>query len=354
MASDTGQNKTHEATPRKLEEAQRKGQFVVSSELSSGLITLIGATILWLQGRNIWENIERMGRYWFHGSATTEWTVGAAQIAIHVAAVDMMKIAGPLACGLFLTGIVTSLIQSGFHVTFEPLLPNWEKLSPFSGWSRLFSLRSVIRGVSAILRAAAVGGIAYWIVERRLGLIIHSYRTSLRDLAAEAWYLCMQLAVAVGGCLVLLGLLDLIFQKWKHLQDLRMTLEEVRDEQKQDNGDPHLNARIRKIQREMSQRRMLDDVAGATVVLTNPTHLAVAIRYDRDTMQAPTVVAKGADHLAKRIVERAREHGVPVLERKPLARALYATIEIGMEIPAELYRAIAEVFVYINKIRSAA
>ncbi len=250
-------------------------------------------------------------------------------------------------------GLIVGLVQSGMNWTLQPLVPDWERLSPARGWERLLSWRSFVRAGLAILKAAALGALVCWVLKARAGWIAVAGHGTLGQAAANGWNLTLMLALVLAAALVLIGLADYVFQRWRLEQDLRMTRRELVEEHREQDGDPHLRARIRQLQREVGQRRMIQDVPRATVVVTNPTHIAVALRYERGEMEAPKVIAKGKGLFARRIAAVAREHGVPVVERKLLARALYRAVPVGGEIPLELYQAMAEILAYVYRLRAA-
>jgi flagellar biosynthetic protein FlhB len=228
------------------------------------------------------------------------------------------------------------------------------KLDPTKGWQRLFSTRSLIRGLMAIAKATVLCAVAYVVLRQHAARLRGTAAAALPESLSYAWTILVQLLLAVSAAMVLMGLIDYLFQKWKHLQDLRMTRQELMDERRDDDGDPQMRARMRKLQRELSQRKMIHDVATADVVVTNPSHFAVALRYDPRRMKNPKVVAKGADLLAKIIIATAKRHRVAVVEKKPLARYLYAKVAVGRDIPVEVFQAVAEVLVYIYNLKKAA
>ncbi len=354
MAQDSGQDRTESPTQRRREKAREEGRVPYSSDLSNGLLLAAGAVILWLSGSRLGNELSQFVRVELLRSSRDDWG-GEQTIALAWAlgAISLQWL-GPLLLGLLLVALAAGAWQSGSRVTSSPLKLDWGKLSPKSGVQRLFSSKAAMRGLMAIVKVLVVGGVVWWIVGRRFHELSSAGSSSLIVATAATWNLAMVLAVTIGAAQVLLGIVDYLFQWWRHEQDLRMSRQDVRDEQKEEEGDPHVKTRLRKMQREAAKRRMLADVPQATVVLTNPTHLAVALRYDRDQMAAPKVVAKGSGATAKRIVGIATRHGVPVLERKPLARALYGAVAVGQEIPMSLYRAIAEILAHIYGMRRTA
>jgi flagellar biosynthetic protein FlhB len=240
----------------------------------------------------------------------------------------------------------------GFHVAPELLVPRWNRMSPAAGWSRMVSGASAMRGLMSLLKVAAVSVIAFWVLKGRANQIALLGAGSLSNALAQSWDIALRLALAIAAALVLVGLADYTFQRLRHEQSLMMSRQEVKEELRREEGDPHTRARIRRLAREVARKRMMDDVPRSTVVITNPTHLAIALRYDRGSMSAPRVVAKGAGAVAQRIVALARQHAVPVVERKPVAQALYKAVKIGQDIPAVLYYAVAEVLAYVYRLRA--
>ena len=348
--ADSAQTRSEAPTPRKREEARKQGQVAFSGELTNGLMLLAGVTILLFASPNMGSRLcsflSHQLRYLPHSLSTTQ-TVKLATIVGQVA----LGIGGTLMLGAMLTGIAANLGQFGFQITPEKLLPKWSRLSPASGFQRIFSRRAVMRGIWAILKISVVGVAVPWAVVGLQGDAFTQGTTTLLGTITSGWQVVLFVGYVVAGVQICIGLFDFLYQRWQHEEDLRMSRQEVLEEHKREEGDPQLKPRLRRLRREaVMAQQMLREVPTAAVVLTNPTHFAVAIRYDRGDMHAPQVIAKGQDLLARRIAATAREHGVPVLERKPLARALYASVEVGEEIPVTLYQAIAEVLAYVYRL----
>jgi flagellar biosynthetic protein FlhB len=250
---------------------------------------------------------------------------------------------------MFIVALGVGTLQVGLHVVPELVLPRWEKLS--QGWSRAFSQAAVVRGLVAVVKVIVVGLIGFLVVRGRATQIMTLGQGSLAQAAIQAGDIAVRMALAMAATLVVIGVADYGFQRWRYEMMLRMTRQELKEEVRREEGDPQVRGRIRKMQREMLKNRMMRDVPGATVVVTNPTHLAVALKYDRGTMGAPRVVAKGAGYVASRIVDLARRHSVPVVERQAVAQALYKAVPIGQEIPHALFQAVAEVLAYVYRLR---
>lgn len=354
MAADTDQAKTEAPTPRRREEARNKGQIARSGDLSTGLLLLSGTLFLWQWGGMVGKSLLRIlntGLQTVHRPQLAE--LEATQL-LNTLFFDVAQICGPLVLVVMAASLFVGVLQAGFHISTQVLAPDWERLSPVKGLTNLFSQRAAMRGLMAILKLVGITAAIYWMLKDKLPGFAASGRATLPLATYLAWNTAITVAISVSLGLLAIGLVDYLFQRVRHEEELKMTRQEVRDEMRREQGDPQIKARLRKLRRELVQRRSLQDVPQATVVLTNPTHLAVALKYDRASMAAPVVVAKGADVIAQRIIAAAREHGVPVLERKPLARALYSSVEVGQEIPETLYRAIAEILAYVLKLRLAA
>lgn len=352
MAEHNDSPRTEAPTARRRQQSRRKGQVAFSSDLSNGLALLIASATLWWAGGLVGEQLLDGLRLQLTQLGLVDLQVGTTYGLARSSFRRYLATCGWLIGGFFLVTLAVGFLQAGFNLTVDPLKMDWNRVSLTKGWSKLFSLRSGTRGLMTILKAAAIVGLVWWVFRSQLQELSSAPHLTLHQATSVGWSIVMQSAATVGAAFTFLGLLDYGFQRWRHEQDLRMTRQEVKDEQKQEEGDPQLKARVRKLQREVAQRQMMQDVPSATVVLTNPTHLAVAIRYDRAAANAPSVVAKGGDHLAKRIVDVARDHGIPVVENKPLARTLFKAVDVGQEIPMSLYRAVAEILARLYALRS--
>jgi len=344
--------KTEHATPRRREEARKKGQTARSQELNTALVLLLGALTLYVTGpiasgglRHIFSTC--LSDY-IHEPISIQSSVsilsGAATAAI-------MAIA-PLLGGVFVAGALASYGQVGFMVSAESLGPKFERLDPARGLRRLFSVKSLVKLGTSVAKVALVGAAAYLYLR---------YRTDdvalLVDCSIPAIYefLCrwsFELVFVIAMAFLLIAIADYAFQRWDFERDIRMTKQELREELKRSEGDPLVKSRVRQIQREMASRRMMQDVPEADVVVKNPTHYAVALRYEAGKNLAPVVLAKGMNLIAAKILEIARKHDVPEVDNKPLAQTLYKTVEIGAEVPPALYKAVAKVLAYVYQLKA--
>ncbi len=354
MAGDQTQSKTEQATPKKREDARKKGQVALSQELSSTVLLMAGFAVLaWTAGdmmQQLADLIRREARFQEHREWTIEHTSILSQILLQIS----LRIMGGLFAGSFLAGLGGNISQVGFQIQSESMQLKWSKLSPAEGYSKLFSIRSSIRGLWGVLKLAGIGFVAILVMNSKLDIVQNASHLSLLGAINLTWDVTLDIVWAVCGMLLAIAMLDYFYQRWQQEEDLKMSRQEIKDEHKQNEGDPLVKGRLRRLQREAARNRMLQDVQDSSVVITNPTHLAIAIKYERGVMQTPIVVAKGEGLMAKRIRELAAEHGIPVLERKPLARALYAAVEVGQEIPSDLFRAVAEILAYIYRMRRGA
>ncbi len=354
MAQDSAQERSEAPTPRRREEARRKGQVARSADLASTATLLGGALALWFGASAVGRYLQDVTRTELSLLGRGDLTIAQAQTILACLLQGVAANALPiLAVTAFIT-VAVSLAQAGFHVSFEPLAPDWSRISLSKGWSRIASLSSLMRTFMFFAKVLALTATVSWLAYKSLDQWTAIAPQSLGGSVGDAWAAALFCIFATAAVLFVLAGLDYAFQRWRHEDDLKMSLQQVRDDHKEDDGDPKTKQRMRSLQREAAKLRMLRDVPAATVVLTNPTHIAVALQYDRHAMSAPKVIAKGTGAFAKRIVHVAESHGIPVLQRKPLARALFASVDVNQEIPATLYKAIAEILAYIYGLRRPA
>jgi flagellar biosynthetic protein FlhB len=346
--------KTEEPTPRRLQKAMEEGQIAFSSELLGGLAVLVGMFFFLLMGKWFFELIKNAIRQRltfvdpmiYHPETIllairrdlTQVGIGCLYLMLPIAAVTIM----------------VGFLQTRFNLTTKPLTINFNKLQPDKGLKRIFSTRSLNRGMVAIAKATAITVAAYLLTMSQLEEISAATSYSFGFAIQTGAELILAVGFLSAALMVIVGIIDYGFQKWKHHQEMKMSLQEVRDEMKETEGDPQIKARMRRLQQEMRKNRMLGDVPEADVTITNPTHFAVSLRYKAGKDEAPVVVAKGADFLAQKIIEISKNNGVPVVERKPVARFLYANVEVGQEIPYELYQAVAEILNFVKRLERGA
>jgi flagellar biosynthetic protein FlhB len=340
MAEHTG---TEAPTPRRREQARDEGQVVFSTDLLAAVTMLAACLILMWTGEGLAKRMMDSFRQWFTDVPSSEWESWHVSIGARWLSVELVTMCGILVIGLMAIGLAFGFAQVGFHISFQALAIKWERVLPENGFSRIVSMESGIRGMLSAAKVSLlmiVAVILLWM--KRSQLSIQNFST-VKSVASAGWNLGLGICISLAGITIGLALVDYLIKWFRHEQSLMMTREEIKQEHKDDTGDPHLKAAIRRKQREARKQMSTKDVSKATVVLKNPTHLAIAIQYEPGKMRAPKVVAKGAGLFAQNIIKIANEHGVPVLERKPLARALFKSCSVGQEIPIEFFMAIAEI-----------
>lgn len=345
--------KTEQPTPRRRAEARRRGQIPFSAELVGSLVLVAGVLGLRYVGGDVWDTLITMFRHDIRRAAHDDFDTASASTLLIRNSLKLLAALLPLFGILLAVGVVASVAQVGFQLNTERLELNFDKLNPATGWKKLFSVAALVRGLLTLLKVIALAYVAYLVLGGRMGVITSLSRDRISGAAPAAWALVLRLALYLTVAVALVAIMDYLYQRRRFEISLRMTKEEVKREMKQEDGDPQVKARFRQIGRDRLRRKMLREVPKATVVVTNPTHYAVALRYDPERDAAPVVVAKGAGVFAKRIASLARESGVPVLERPPLARTLYAIRE-GQAIPGVLFRAVAEILAVVMRLRNPA
>ncbi len=352
MPEESFQERTEQATPRRRQEAREKGNVAKSREIPSVFVLLISLLVFHFTGQWMLREFFGFMRFFFgHASEFTLSQLGTQRLFFMVMRF-VVTVLFPILVGVVSAALLGNFLQIGFLWTSEPLMPKFDRLDPIKGFKRLFSIQAFAELMRSILKILIVGYVAYLTVKHRYSQLPGLVVISVADILKFSLTVSFDILYRTCWVLVILAILDYGFQRWQYEKDLRMSKQEVKDEFKQREGDPLIKARIRKMQREIARRRMMEAVPKADVVITNPTHLAVALRYKREEkMRAPKVVAKGAGFLADKIREMARKHSVPLVENKPLAQTLYKGVEIGEEIPEALYKAVAEVLAYVYKLK---
>ena len=348
MADDM--EKTEEPTPKKIEDAKKEGNVPKSQDLVSfiTLIVAIGATFALFMFMS--HRIFNLYHYYssLMGKEITKELV--FQIGLH-SLKELVLIVIPLSLTVAISGVVANVMQFGFIFTTKPLEPNFSKIDPIKGFGKLFSLKKLLDGLKTTLKVAVVFVVAFYFL---VDFTKELQSAVLFDLKSQFMWLLDKAMVLIAVMIILFlvfAVIDLMLVRYQYFKDLRMSKQEIKDEYKQMEGDPQVKARIKKLQMEMAQKRMMNDIPSADVVITNPTHYAVALRYDKEKENAPRVIAKGMDHLALKIKEIAREHMIQVVENPPLARELYKSCEIDDTIPETLFKAVAEVLAFVYKAR---
>jgi len=348
---DLGQERTEAPSPRRREEARKQGQIAVRADLNAGVMLLVAAITLAITARVIGGGLLDGVRFDLARPYTFNIDIREVQAIFAGVFLRTLRTLSALLGALFVAAVLVGLLQSGFAFYPDVLSVRWDRLDPSNGIKRIISLGSGVRAVTAVLKVAVMSVLVYVVLRARLGELGRIGDGTLPGAVALGWAIVSRLFISIGVALLAIGVFDYLIQRLRLERQLRMTRQEVKEEQKQEEGDPQIKARIRRLQREAAQKRMFQEVPKATVVITNPTHLAVALRYDRATMSAPKMVAVGAGHVAERIVTTARRHAVPVVENRPLAQALFRVGKLDQEVPAALYQAVAETLAFVYRLR---
>jgi len=352
MAEESFQERTEKATPRKREEAKKRGQIARSPEVNSAAVLIMSMIALQFFAGPLFEKWAGLAEYVFmHLSGIAITVENVPKLTIQGMGF-IASVIGPIVLLIMVGGVGANVMQGGLVFAAEPLNPKLEKISPMRGFKRIFSIRSLIEVVKGLMKLIIVGFVGYLTIRGELHNFPFLIDNSVAEIFAFIAGVAFKLLLRVGIVLVVLAALDFAYQKYEHEKKLRMTKQEIKEEYKRIEGDPQVKARIRSIQMKQARQRMLADVPDSTVVVTNPTHLAVALAYDPEEGDAPVVVAKGARLIAEKIKEIARENKVPVIENKPLARTLFKTAKIGDSIPEELYKAVAELLAYVYQLNN--
>jgi len=353
MAETDRQDRTESPTPKKLEDARREGRIPRSRDLTAAAVMVSAGIALMMAGESMGQKLGEMMQVGLQVSREQAFDPGAMTRAFSNLALFALLAVAPVLGVTLVAALGAPMALGGWSFSSQALAPDLNRLNPVSGIARMFSLRAWVELGKALAKFAvvgAVGALVLWLnADKLMGLGTEPIHAAI----GHAISIAGQALIALTAALVLIAAVDVPFQLWQYNQDMRMTREEVRNEHKESEGSPEVKGRIRQLQREMAERRMMDDVPKADVVVVNPTHYAVALRYDEKNMRAPVVVAKGVDLMAARIREVASGHNVPIFEAPPLARALHRHVEIGDEIPAGLYVAVAQVLTYIFQLRAA-
>jgi flagellar biosynthetic protein FlhB len=351
MAEDSDLERTEPASPRRIEQAREKGQVPRSRELSTFAVLLAAGGGLTLMGSGLMHSMSDLMRLGLELDRSAAFDSSLMMSRLHQGSQDMLIAFIPFMLVMLVAALVAPMLLSGWLFSVEALQPDFGRLNPFKGIARMLSWHSVAELVKAVAKSALIGGVAGWVIWHQRDALMALATQPLDVALANVGSMAASTFLAIAGSMILLVAIDVPFQLWEHSSKMKMSREELRQESKEMEGDPQIKARIRALQREAARRRMMAEVPKADVIVTNPTHYAVALRYQDNKMSAPQVVAKGSQLVAARIRELGLEHNIPIVQTPPLARALYRHAELGEEIPAALYTAVAEVLAYVYQLR---
>lgn len=341
-------DKTEKATPKKRQDMRKKGQVAQSREVTSSLILLIMFLAVKIFGNYIYGEVRSIFNMFLNQIPGYDLSEpNDIMRLMSFVLLEILKICAPFLVIAIVVGFLGTYVQIGFLFTFEPIKPKFSHINPLSGLKRIFSSRSLFELAKSIAKIVLVSWVAWSSIQAEFINMMKMMDMEIGPLTLYLIDSALNIAIKICFTLLLIAAVDYFFQVRKHEKDLRMSKQEVKEEYKQMEGNPEIKSKIKQKQREISMRRMLQEVPKADVVITNPTHYAIAIKYDPNKMSAPYVLAKGADFMAQRIKETAKEHNIRTVENRPLAQSLYNTVEIGQAVPPELYRAVAEVLAFV-------
>jgi flagellar biosynthesis protein FlhB len=351
MPEQSAGEKTEKATSKKREEARKKGNVAKSTEVNSALVLLTGTVVMAWTSSYFFGNLQ----VFMHGIFSNLNAYEVSQDSVRFYSMQtiffLLKVIGPLILSILVIGTTANVLQIGFLISGESIKPDIKKLDIFKGLKRMVSAKSFAELVKGLLKITIIGIVIYITISGASKDFIPLMDQSLVQVISFLGKILLKVALRASIAMIILASLDYAFQRWEYEKSLRMSKDEVKQEYKEHEGDPLLKSRIRSIQRETAQKRMMSDVPNADVIITNPIHYAVALKYDSGEMSAPVVVAKGARKIAEKIKNIAKEHNIPIVEDPPLARALFKTCEIGMETPIELYKSVAEILAYVFRLK---
>ncbi len=349
-----GDDKTEKATPKKKSDARKKGQVFQSREVSASLVLILMIVSMNAFGSIIYGQLSSFIKKAFTEYLTNKDAIDTGILAkLFIDGITVLaKTSLPLLLIAMLAGLIVGYAQVGILFTLETLKPQGNRINPFSGFKRIFSLRSIVELVKSIIKILIVAGVAYSYLKSKSNEVVALMNADLLDILSFIGSAAFAVALRICFAMILVGFFDYLYQRYDYEKSLKMTKQEIKEEFKQLEGNPEIKAKIKQKQRQMSMKRMMQEIPKADVVITNPTHFAVAIRYEAEKSSAPYVIAKGQDYIALRIKQLAAENKVQIVENKPLARTLYSTVDIGQPIPPELYQAVAEILAFVYNLKN--
>lgn len=345
----SAQEKTEAPTTKRREDARREGMVALSREVTAAAMLATFALFFFLAGRLGLDSLQRLWKTGFERVIAPDLTGSAVYRLIMAYLLPLLPILGALFIVLMAVALLSSVFQVGFIV--NPLGFKAERINPLTGLQRIFSTNGLVELLKSLFKMGVIGYVTYVTLAQEMTSVVSISQLSVGGILVFNFKLLGTLLMRVTIAMVILAVLDYLYQRWAFEQRIKMTKQEMREELKQTEGDPQLRARVRQVQREMSRARMMQNVPKADVVVTNPTHYAVALMYDREVMSSPRLVAKGADFVAERIKAIALENKVPLVENQTVARELYAQVEIGQQIPEQFFRAVAEILAFVYRLK---
>jgi len=349
MSEDSFQERTEKATPRRREKARKEGRVARSNELNSAVILCLGLTTVYFMGPYLTGAIKSHMTYIFSEAPNIKVTMNSAGNFLSNNILEFFIVIGPILAIIGVIAYAINALQVGIMFTTKPLEPKFDKLNLAKGMKRLISARSLVQLVRDVLKITLIATVGYYIIKAAIPIYYSLSNESIDTFASTMGTMAIMTALKIGIIIFILAILDYAYQKYDFEKSIRMSRQEIKEEMKDTEGNPQLKSRVRQMQRELTRKRMMQEIPKADVVITNPTHIAIALKYNQNEMDAPMVVAKGERLIAQKIKEIAREAGVPIVENKPLARALFKMCDIGSSVPGKLFRAVAEVLAFVYR-----
>jgi flagellar biosynthetic protein FlhB len=350
--NEDGQEKTEDATSKKLEESRNKGSVPKSQEVNTTVVFMSAIGILYVYGSSVKAQFSFIMKHVFSNIHTINITYEYAITQLPKAVLLTFSIMGPILFVIMIGGLIANYSQVGFLFTTKPLEPKLSKINPISGFKKvMFSKKSLEELIKNFMKLFVVGYVSYSTVMGRVDEFPGLIYLSIEQLFEYMFDVVIELSIKVVLAYIVIAVLDAWFQKWNHMEEQKMTKKEVTDETKSSDGNPEIKGKIKHLQKQMAMNRMMGDVPDADVVVTNPTHFAVALKYDSKTMAAPTIVAKGQDLVAQKIKHLAKEHNITIVENVDLARALFKTANVGDVVPEDLFQAVAEILAFVYRLK---
>jgi len=350
---DSGQEKTEEPTAKREDDARKKGDIARSKELNTVVVLMMGSIMIWMTGDRIFKGLWSVMEASFSIDRSVIYDPMATVMRLQLFMQEAVGFIAPFLAAMMVAALAGPIAMGGWAFSAEAMSPKFSKMNPLSGFKRMFALRSLMELVKSLMKFLLILGIMYLLANRYLYEFIQFSRMSLRGALIHASDLMTLSFVVLCASLLLVAAVDVPFSQWEHKKKLKMTRQEIKDEMKQTDGRPEVKSKIRQLQQEISQGRMMEQVPLADVIVTNPTHFAIALKYEDGGSGAPIVVAKGSDYIAARIRNIATSHGITMVSSPPLARALYFTTKVDQEVPKGLYLAVAQVLAYVFQLRVA-
>ncbi|MEX2462220.1 MAG: flagellar biosynthesis protein FlhB [Paenibacillaceae bacterium] len=345
------QEKTESATPKRRQEARKKGQVAKSSELPGAFILFFTFLSFIMFGSFLKERFFKIFNVTFTDYLQSDITISNVTVLFGNLLVEGLILLSPIFFVTMFIALMGNYLQIGLLFTGDPLLMKFSKINPLAGAKKIFGLRSIVEFLKSMLKLTIVGVVVYITLSAQINQILKLSHLSLENTLSFVASITVKLGITIGLILMVLAIFDYIYQKYEHEKSMKMSKQDIKDEYKKSEGDPLIKGKIKERQRKLAMQRMMQEIPNADVVITNPTHYAIALKYNASAMEAPKVIAKGKDYVALKIREIAKDNGIVLMENKPLARALYNQVELGDSIPADLFQAVAEVLAYVYKIK---